>query len=75
MKTYIIEKPFKLLGYTLDEYLRWCEKHNLKPYETESKRIFFKRCTVTRRLFAAFAISSFPNKFSKSCSLEIPLSE
>lgn len=43
MKTYISEKPFRLLGYTLDEYLRWCEKHSLKPYETESKRIFFKK--------------------------------
>lgn len=42
-KTPISEKPFKLLGYTLEEYLLWCKKHNLKSYTTESKRVFFKK--------------------------------
>jgi hypothetical protein len=42
-KTKISEKPFKLYGYTLEEFLRWCDKNGIKPYVTDSKRVFFKR--------------------------------
>ena len=43
LKTKISEKPFKLYGYTLSEYIHWCEKNEVKPYDTDIKRIFFKR--------------------------------
>lgn len=42
-KTKISEKPFKLYGFTLEEFLRWCEKHNLRAYATASKRLFFRK--------------------------------
>ena len=26
------EKPFVLVGYTIDDYVRWCIKNNFKSY-------------------------------------------
>ena len=41
-KTKVTGKAFALYGYTIEEYTRWCMKHEIAPYKTESKRIFFK---------------------------------
>jgi len=42
-KTKISEKPFQFFGYTVDEFVRWCELNNLASYKSSSKKEFFKR--------------------------------
>ncbi len=37
----ISPKPFEAMGFTLDEYIKWCDKHNLPAYKIETKRKFF----------------------------------
>lgn len=37
------DKPFKLLGFTIEDYIKWCNKNNYKSYLSSSKKEFFKR--------------------------------
>ena len=46
------KRPFELLGFSIDEYVRWCAKNNLKSYLSSSKKEFFKRVNafvITKR--------------------------
>ena len=56
LKTKISSKPVETLGFTLDEYLLWCNKHQLIPYKIDNKRKFCK-------LVNTFVIVKRNNKF------------
>lgn len=40
LATKISGKPFELMGFTLDDYLKWCEKHDLTFYEIKNRKKF-----------------------------------
>lgn len=47
-KSKLSEKPFKLIGYTIEDYVKWCLKHGFKSYLSSSKKEFFKRINTFR---------------------------
>lgn len=51
-KSKLSKYPFELIGYNIDIYLKWCEKHQFKSYLNSTKKEFFKRIndyTITKR--------------------------
>ena len=47
-KSKITKRPFEVTGFTIEEYLRWCEKNSFKPYLSSTKKEFFKRINQLR---------------------------
>lgn len=41
MRRAMNKKPFELVGFTVEDYLVWCEKENLNPKLAKSKKRFF----------------------------------
>lgn len=51
-KSKLSERPFILLGYSIEDYVKWCNKHEFKSYLSSSKKEFFKRVNnfvITKR--------------------------
>lgn len=42
-KSKLNKRPFELLGFTINDYIKWCNKHEFKSYLSSSKKEFFKR--------------------------------
>ena len=47
-KSKLNKRPFELLGYSIEDYVKWCSKHEFKSYLNSSKKEFFKRINTFR---------------------------
>lgn len=47
-KSKLNKRPFELIGYDIDIYVKWCNKHEYKSYLNSSKKEFFKRINTFR---------------------------